>query len=323
MLAARLGFFPKGRLQVVHLAPEAQAQAEMQSAHKGGLAGLIPEAGAGQQEAQGLGVELPVHEQQLAELGVLGLVAVFAGPGVVPTRGFTALHLAALATELEALHLEGFAGDRMGGSHHRLLAEVDLAEGGAGQVFGAEGKLLIGDRQRNFAATVVREDQQLAVEEERVALLGVIAEPAAGVFRGGLHLAQAGHLLDLAVVCVAAVAAAGAFPAAEVVVGFAAGVGAGGAEAPALGFVEVGVDLINPHAAALGIELAIGHQLADGHVGGAFVAQGRQILTAAAITTSPISRTARQLAPEHGFERHTRFREGVIGEEPFVGEHCQ
>ena len=113
-------------------------------------------------------------------------------------------------------------------------------------------------------------------------------------------------------------AATGAFPAAEVVVGFAAGVGAGGAEAPALGFVEVRVDLIDPHAPALGIELAIGHQFADGHVGGAFVAQGRQLLTAAAI-----ARAAREFAPEHRFERHTRFRKGVVGQEALIGEHRQ
>ena len=134
------------------------------------------------------------------------------------------------------LTLQGLAGDGVGGPDGGVLAEVDLAEGGAGQVFGAEGELLVVDRQGDLAAAEIGKDQQLAVEEQRIALVAVIAEAAAGIFRGGLHLAQAGHLLHLAVVGVAAVAAAGALLAAEVVVGFAAGVGAGGAEAPALRF---------------------------------------------------------------------------------------
>jgi hypothetical protein len=45
----------------------------------------------------------------------------------------------------------------------------------------------------DLAAAAVGKDKQLAVEEEGVALLAVVAETAAGVFRGGLHLAQAEH----------------------------------------------------------------------------------------------------------------------------------
>ena len=52
LLATGLGFFADGGLQVVNLAAEALFQAQMQRPNEGGLAGLIPEVGAWQEEAQ-------------------------------------------------------------------------------------------------------------------------------------------------------------------------------------------------------------------------------------------------------------------------------
>ena len=133
-----------------------------------------------------------------------------------------------------------------------------------------------------------------------------------------MHLLELGHLFDLALIGVAAVAAAGAFLAAEVVVGFAAGVGAAGAEAPALDLVEVGIHLIHLHAPALGIELAVGHQLADGDIGGPLVAQRGQLFTAMAALAA-----IGCFAPQHRLEGDACFWEGVIGQEALIGEHRQ
>ena len=113
------------------------------------------------------------------------------------------------------------------------------------------------------------------MEEQRIALVAVVADAAAGVFCGGLHLAQASHLLDLALVGVAALATTGTVLTGEVVVSFTASEGTGGAESPTLRFVEVWIDLIHLHPAPLGIELAVWHQFSDGHVGGSLIAEGR------------------------------------------------
>ena len=75
-----------------------------------------------------------------------------------------------------------------------------------------------------------------------------------------------------------------------------------------LGLIEIGVDLVDLDAAPLGVELAIGNQLTDGHIGGAFVTQRRQLF--AAVGTIAAGGIA---SPQHGFEGDTRLREGVIG----------
>ena len=133
-----------------------------------------------------------------------------------------------------------------------------------------------------------------------------------------MHLLELGHLFDLPLVGVAAVAAARAFLAAEVFIGLPAGVRASRAEAPTFDLVEVGIHLIHLHAPALGKELAVGHQFADGDIGGALVAQWWQFLAAvAALAASGC------FAPQHRLERDAGFGEGVVGQKAFIGEHRQ
>ena len=120
---------------------------------------------------------------------------------------------------------------------------------------------------------MIGKDQQFAVEEQWITFIAVIAKATPGIFCCGLHLGQFDHIFDLARVGVAAVAAARTFLATEGVVRGLTGKRASRAEPPLLGLVERWIHLIHPHAAALGIELAIRHQFADGHVGRPFIAQ--------------------------------------------------
>lgn len=78
-----LGFAGDGGLEVVDLAAEVALEAEAQGGLEAALAAFIPEEAIGQQEAQRLRLELPVHEQELAGLGVAGAVAVAAAVGVL------------------------------------------------------------------------------------------------------------------------------------------------------------------------------------------------------------------------------------------------
>ena len=130
----------------------------MQRSLEGGLALPIPEAGAWQQKTQGLGLELPVHKQEIAQLGVIGLIAVRTGPGVVGGLGGAPLHLAATAAEFKPPYAQTLASDGVGRTDRGELAKVDLAEGGASQVFGAKWKFFIVHRQGDFTAGQIRKD---------------------------------------------------------------------------------------------------------------------------------------------------------------------
>ena len=52
LLTAGLRFFAEGGLEVIHLPPKALFQPQVECTDERGLAGFIPEAGAGQEETQ-------------------------------------------------------------------------------------------------------------------------------------------------------------------------------------------------------------------------------------------------------------------------------
>src|SRR5690554_905598 len=198
-----------------------------------------------------------------------------------------------------------------------ILTEVDLSKRGLSNIFVAEGHRVVVDAPTSHQVVVGEAYQHLLVIEFRLALLPVVANAAVSVRGIRVDLSQSMHPLLLACCVAKSGTPAGR---ANMILGFLEDIALGImtiiAELPGLDSAAGDVDAIDRNLPAPRVEMIARRKLANRAAGRALVFVGERLILTFAGTF--VVRAA--LAPDNRLERDASFREGVIGQKPFVGE---
>ena len=305
-------------LQVVDPALEPFFQAQLDGGYEGMQSAFrVGDNADWQKDANRFGDKLPVQVEAVEEVLVALLVFGRAGEGMRRLLLALApiLHLAATSAEGESFTRHLDTGDGRLLADFSPLTEVDFTEIDLGQEVEAEGEICV-HLEGLSDLLVVEFHQHLFVVKNRVAVIGVVADAAFPVRGGGEDLAHSQHQPLLAGIAPHRAAAMDAdlpfFVFAQQFL-----VRAVVAESPGLDLGDRHIDLVHPHLATFGVEGVCWSQLLDGASCRPLILEVPGFIAAAALLHLAL------LAVDEGIEHDPHFREGVVGQQPLVGEEVE